>query len=339
MFFLEYVIIKLSIKFFNLLNRGVKDVLRVFLFLWGYFMLNVLYESLREIYKSYFVEKENIKEKLERKNSQYDYQFYIDYIGLLDLRIYTLSGVLKVLENCFLSEDKTNSCGKMDNLERINEKKVIDQRLQILDIQEKERQRIARNLHDSSLQNLSHLVHNVELSSMYVDEDPIKAKLELAVVNSRLKNIIQEIRDTIFDLRPMTFDDLGLKEAFERLVYKLRESSKLNISYYVEDINCSNSLILMTIFRIIEECLDNAVKHSKGTHIYFELKKNTDEDCLIVVSDNGISFNCDDVLFSEDRHFGLCILKERVELLSGTMEINSKPEHGTIIKIIVPLLE
>lgn len=302
-------------------------------------MLNELYDSLREIYKSYFTEKENIREKLERKNSQYDYQFYIDYIGLLDLRISTLSGVLKVFENCFLSENNIDSCDNINNLKGIKEKEAINQRLQILDIQEKERQRIARNLHDSSLQNLSHLVHNVELSSMYVDEDPIRAKLELAVVNSRLKSIIQEIRDTIFDLRPMTFDDLGLKEAFERLVYKLRESSKLNITYYVEDINCSNSLILMTIFRIIEECLNNAIKHSKGTNICFELKRNSDDDCMIIVSDNGISFNCDDVLFSEDRHFGLCILKERVELLSGTMEINSKPEHGTIIKIIVPLLE
>ena len=194
-------------------------------------MLNELYESLREIYKSYFTEKENIREKLEGRKIQYDYQFYIDYIGLLDLRINTLSGVLKVFENFFLSEENSDSFGKLNNLGKIKEKEVINQRLQILDIQEKERQRIARDLHDSSLQNLSHLLHNVELSSLYVDEDPVKAKLELAVVNSRLKSIIQEIRDTIFDLRPMTFDDLGLKEAFERLVYKLRESSKFNITY------------------------------------------------------------------------------------------------------------
>ena len=64
-------------------------------------MLNELYESLREIYKSYFTEKENIREKLEGRKIQYDYQFYIDYIGLLDLRINTLSGVLKVFENFF----------------------------------------------------------------------------------------------------------------------------------------------------------------------------------------------------------------------------------------------
>ena len=71
-------------------------------------MLNELYESLREIYKSYFTEKENIREKLEGRKIQYDYQFYIDYIGLLDLRINTLSGVLKVFENFFLSEENSD---------------------------------------------------------------------------------------------------------------------------------------------------------------------------------------------------------------------------------------
>ena len=134
-------------------------------------MLNELYESLREIYKSYFTEKENIREKLEGRKIQYDYQFYIDYIGLLDLRINTLSGVLKVFENFFLSEENSDSFGKLNNLGKIKEKEVINQRLQILDIQEKERQRIARDLHDSSLQNLSHLLHNVELSALYVVED------------------------------------------------------------------------------------------------------------------------------------------------------------------------
>lgn len=66
----------------------------------------------------------------------------------------------------------------------------------------------------------------------------------------------------------MTFDDLGLKESFERLVEKFNETSKIGIDYNIENINCNNSLILMTIFRIVEECLNNAIKHSKGTKIF-----------------------------------------------------------------------
>ena len=215
----------------------------------------------------------------------------------------------------------------------------INRGLQILDIQERERQRIARDLHDTSLQNLTHIIHKIEFSSMFIDEDPTKAKLELSSVNKNLRSVIKEIRNTIFDLRPMTFDDLGLKESFERLADHLRESSGFEVFYNIEEINCNNSLVLMTIFRIIEECTNNAIKHSNGSVVFFELKKITENTCIIIVADNGKSFDAEKVLSEKQRHFGLNILRERVELLCGTIEIDSKPDKGTVIKIIIPLLE
>ena len=75
----------------------------------------------------------------------------------------------------------------------------------VLDVQEKERQRIARDLHDSSLQNLTHLVHKVELTSLYIDRDPVKAKLELATIEAGLRKVIDDIRNRIYDLRPIDF--------------------------------------------------------------------------------------------------------------------------------------
>ena len=104
---------------------------------------------------------------------------------------------------------------RLERLERIVENQSVllhMKQLSVLDVQEKERQRIARDLHDSSLQNLTHLVHKVELSSLYIDQDPIKAKLELATVEQGLRKVIDDIRNRIYDLRPMSFDDLGLKE-------------------------------------------------------------------------------------------------------------------------------
>lgn len=295
-------------------------------------MSDQLYESLKEIYISLTLEKESLENHFPSNENDCHYQFYKNRISTLDSRIRTLASVIHVFESYNLSKEEQQKIP-----EPADEKDSISRQLQILDIQEKERQRIARDLHDTSLQNLAHLVHKIELSSMYIDEDPIKAKLELAAVNKSLKSIIQEIRNTIFDLRPMTFDDLGLKESFDRLIDKLKESSKLEINYKLEEIGCSNSLILMTIFRIVEECINNAIKHSGGSKVYFELKKGADNNCIIIVSDNGKSFKCDEVLSVEDRHFGLCILKERVELLSGNIEIDSKPETGTTIKIVIPL--
>ena len=302
-------------------------------------MTNELYEGLIEIYKDFINEKEYLINK-ENKSSN-DYQKSRNLLGILETRIDTLSSILKIFENYF-SAKKNEFLEENKRELEIKENyrgDIFNKRLQILDIQEKERHRIARDLHDTTLQNLSHLVHNIELSSLYIDKDPIRAKLELEVVNKKLKSVIQEMRNIIFDLRPMTFDDFGIKESFERLVDKLKETSKISIDYNIDNINCNNSLILMTIFRIVEECLNNAIKHSGGSKIFFEIKKDDNDNCIIVVSDNGVSFDSKNISSSKDGHFGLCILEERVKLLSGTMHIDSKPEHGTTIKILVPLLD
>lgn len=106
--------------------------------------------------------------------------------------------------------------------------------LKTLDMQEKDRQRIARDLHDTSLQNLAHLIHVIELSSMYIDEDPIRAKLELETVSKNIKTIIEDIRNTIFDLRPMSFDDLGINDALDDFIYKIKENHKTQVHANIE---------------------------------------------------------------------------------------------------------
>ena len=273
-------------------------------------MTNELYEGLIEIYKDFINEKEYLINK--ENNSSNDYQKSRNLLGILETRIDTLSSILKIFENYF-SAKKNEFLEENKRELEIKENHrgdIFNKRLQILDIQEKERHRIARDLHDTTLQNLSHLVHNIELSSLYIDKDPIRAKLELEVVNKKLKSVIQEMRNIIFDLRPMTFDDFGIKESFERLVDKLKETSKISIDYNIDNINCNNSLILMTIFRIVEECLNNAIKHSGGSKIFFEIKKDDNDNCIIVVSDNGVSFDSKNISSSKDGHFGLCILEE-----------------------------
>lgn len=298
-------------------------------------MSDELYENLRKMYEDFFLQRKIIVEKKNNCDNENDYQNYETEIEVLNDKIKTISSLLNVFERYFFSEKygEKNDLGLTNNVNNIN------RGLQILDIQERERQRIARDLHDTSLQNLTHLIHKIELSSMFIDDDPLKAKLELETVSKSLKSVIKEIRNTIFDLRPMTFDDLGLRESFERLADYLRESSQFDVYYNLEEINCNNSLVLMTIFRIIEECTNNAIKHSGGSVVFFELKKIADNACIIIVADDGKSFDTEKVLSEKDRHFGLCILKERVELLCGTMEIDSKPDKGTVIKIVIPLLD
>lgn len=229
---------------------------------------------------------------------------------------------------------------RLENLEQVisdDSFKLHVKQLSVLEIQEKERQRIARDLHDSSLQNLTHLVHKIELSSLYIDQDPIKAKLELATVEKNLRKVIEDIRNSIFDLRPMSFDDLGIKETIEKMLLMINQDQKFQIETDIEDIrpNISDSkrmIILLSIYRIIQECVQNSIKHSEGNRIKVCLKDKKDS-YEINIQDNGIGFDMNEAV-KKDNHFGLSVIKERVLLLNGQIEMNT--QNGTFIKIDIP---
>lgn len=229
---------------------------------------------------------------------------------------------------------------RLENLEQVisdDSFKLHVKQLSVLEIQEKERQRIARDLHDSSLQNLTHLVHKIELSSLYIDQDPIKAKLELATVEKNLRKVIEDIRNSIFDLRPMSFDDLGIKETIEKMLLMINQDQKFKMETDIEDIrpNISDSkrmIILLSIYRIIQECVQNSIKHSEGNRIKVCLKDKKDS-YEIIIQDNGIGFDMNEAV-KKDNHFGLSVIKERVLLLNGQIEMNTR--NGTFIKIDIP---
>ena len=209
--------------------------------------------------------------------------------------------------------------------------------LSILDAQEKERQRIARDLHDTSLQNLTHLVHKVELTSLYIDDDPVKAKLELATVEKGIRKVIEEIRNTIFDLRPMSFDDLGLKETIEKLLFVLNQDRNFHMVMDIDPINMNKTdpsahVLFISIYRIIQECVQNSIKHSSGNEIIVKLKEH-DKSYQIVAQDNGSGFNIEEAS-KKEKHFGLSVIRERVYFLGGNINIDA--HNGTCIEIEIP---
>ena len=201
---------------------------------------------------------------------------------------------------------------------------------------ETDRQRIAKDLHDTSLQNLTAIVHKVELASMYIDHDPVRSKLELSTVSKSLKEIINEIRDTIFELRPMIFDDFGFKELIENSLIKEVENTDIKIVYDKFNISIKDQSILLFIYRAIKECVGNSVKHSKCTEIHLTIDDSNNNKLYIELSDNGIGFDIEDKNLEKGKHFGLIILKERVKLLQGNIEIISD-DNGTKLIISVPI--
>jgi len=228
---------------------------------------------------------------------------------------------------------------RMHQLEKIlsDSSMLHVKQLSILDTQEKERQRIARDLHDTSLQNLTHLVHKVELSSLYIDKDPVRAKLELATIEKGIRKVIDEIRNTIFDLRPMSIDDLGLGDTIDKLLSVLNMDQQFHIVKDIDKISMKKTdpsmhVLFISIYRIIQECVQNSIKHCGGNEIVIKLKEYQNE-YWIYIQDNGTGFDLDEAM-KKNRHFGLSFIKERVLFLGG--EINFHTINGTSVEITIP---
>lgn len=239
-------------------------------------------------------------------------------------------------QNKKLYETKAALVSKIQQLEKVL--KFERHNITISNVQEEDRQRIARDLHDTSLQNLVHLVHQIELCNLYIDQDPNKAKQELSLVSKSLKEVMEEIRNIIFDLRPMSFDSNSIKAGFERLLEKVNQIGKYEIISDIDDVSCENNFILVYLYRTVQESLINIVKHAEASKISFRCK-SYENICMIDIEDDGKGFKYETEDTKTDAHFGLSLMRERVELLNGKFEIFSSEGEGTKIHIEIPLTE
>ncbi|MBO5371474.1 MAG: sensor histidine kinase [Lachnospiraceae bacterium] len=214
-------------------------------------------------------------------------------------------------------------------------------KLKVLETQELERQRIARDLHDSSVQSLTSMVHKIELCSKLVDMDAIRCKLELSAMSKTIKEIIEEMRQMIYNLRPMSFDDIGFEVTLERELSKI-QSKGMNINYSVEgEAYPVNPVVSLTLLRVIQEACNNVVKHAQASMISVKIQYEPDK-LVCIVKDNGKGFvlsECDSCIREDNSGFGLSTMKERVCLLSGKLDIDSKINVGTKIIIEIPMIK
>ncbi len=226
-------------------------------------------------------------------------------------------------------------------IEAGNRQIPCDKGLSILEAQEIERQRIARDLHDTTVQNLTSLVHKTELCAKLIDIDSIRAKLELNMMTNTLKTSINDMRGIIYNLKPMTLDDLGLTVTVQRYANKLMDFNNLQVKVQTNDeVQDILPVIKLTLFRIIQEACNNVIKHANATMINIDI--NYDEHSIkVVIKDNGSGFNIEKssrVNANEQlSSFGLSFIRERTLLLSGKLDMQSEKGKGTIITVIVPL--
>lgn len=259
-----------------------------------------------------------IQEKLEETNTRYS--------ECLE-KIEELSNVIKESKQSVVQD-------KQDNEDEVYG-------ITLLETQENERQRISRELHDSTVQNLTSLVHKTELCSKLVDIDPVRCKLELNIMSKTLREIINDTRQMIYNLRPMSFDDIGLDVTIERALEKIEnsEAKKIKFSVVGEPYEIK-PVIGLTLLRIIQEACSNAIRHADPSLICVTLTYEK-EKVLVEIEDDGSGFEIEKLesgTREDNSGFGLSMMKERVYLLSGNININTKVNCGTKVFVEVPII-
>lgn len=199
----------------------------------------------------------------------------------------------------------------------------------VLDLQEKDRKRIADELHDTTVQDLVHIIQKTELCMKFLNQDQNRVNLELASMIQLLRSIIKNIRNTIYDLRPMSFDDFGFSDAIQRLADDMMTNSDFNIQTDMEEFPAGHEKEFLSLYRIISELIRNCIYHSGGTKIYISVRR-VKAEIVVHVIDNGKGF--DSKILNQQDHFGLQIVKNRVALLGGRIHIESN-DKGTDVEI------
>lgn len=202
---------------------------------------------------------------------------------------------------------------------------------EILYFQEFERRRIAEELHDTTAQELVHLSQQLELAYLYMDQDIIQAKLEMLSAKKQIKSIISGIRDTIYDLRPMTLDDIGWRASVSSFYDTLVRDNDINVHFDIDDLDIDDGVTAVSIYRIMCESCQNILKHSHAKNMWVSIK--ADDNCIrLKIRDDGIGFQEKD----EDNHFGMQFMRERVFFLSGIINVETGYD-GTEIFIEIPI--
>ena len=183
----------------------------------------------------------------------------------------------------------------------------------LLETQELDRNRISRDLHDSTVQTLTMLVHKTEYCSKMIDIDPICAKLELQSMIEINKEVINDMREIIYDLRPMALSNLGFVATIESYCLHLQRNGTIDVILSSDGKEKKlPSIVSVTLYRILQEACNNAIKHSNAKHLWVRIVYKSDVVELHVEDDGeGFDMECDPSSEDELHGFGLSTMKEQ----------------------------
>ncbi|MEM7118077.1 MAG: ATP-binding protein [Chloroflexota bacterium] len=229
--------------------------------------------------------------------------------------------------------------GEVPDLNAKKQKRRVEDQsdvIHVIQTEEAARQSLVRRMHDGPASSLSNFILQAEICQRYFDVDPARARTELNALKSAAATTFGQVKDFIFDLRPMMLDDLGVIPTLRRYIESFQEKSGFPVPITVTGVERRlESHIEVAIFRGVQQLLNNALSHARATQLQVSLDL-APEQVTIIVEDNGRGFTVDEAMRGE-QGIGLKTLQDRIEMLGGEFNLQSGLGHGTRAEFTIPL--
>jgi two-component system sensor histidine kinase DegS len=217
--------------------------------------------------------------------------------------------------------------------------------VRIVQAQEEERQRLARQMHDGPAQSLTNFILQAEICQRLFDRNPDKAADELENLKSNASVTFQKVRDFIFDLRPMMLDDLGVVPTVRRYIESFKDKNDIETSLEImgEERRLETAREVL-VFRGIQELMVQARDYASPERLRIQLDLGT-ERVSAMVEDDGRGFDAELALSNQDSHQNdprvqsIITLKEKFELVGGAESDTSDETDGTVEPIELPVVD
>ncbi|GAB4125853.1 MAG: histidine kinase [Roseiflexaceae bacterium] len=216
-----------------------------------------------------------------------------------------------------------------------------NEQVKLLSKEEDVRKQLARDLHDGPAQSVAAMTMNVEFIKRMTERDPAQAAAELDKLSKLARRTTQEIRTLLFELRPLALETQGLKETLRQYVDRdLFQNGQTKIDLDADDLTVQLDIKTQgALFNIIQESVNNALKHAQAKHILIRVKQ-IGSTIEVLIEDDGKGFDMAKMQqsYANRGSFGLLNIDERAKLVNGSATITSEPGKGTRIKVIVPFV-
>jgi signal transduction histidine kinase len=230
---------------------------------------------------------------------------------------------------------------RLENEAQLQFAEILDAKQQLehlsarlMEVQEEERTRLSRELHDEIVQNLAVLKMEIIQAQALAARDPVAIREPLARARNLAETTVKSVRNISVLLRPSMLDDLGLGPALQWLTEEFTRRTGVPCELVGEVSDSLPDALKTCVYRVTQEALRNCEKHSRATEVFVTVTEDKSE-LRVAIEDNGAGFPADKI--RQPSKLGVLGMKERAASLGGTLQTANRPSGGATVRLTIPL--